>query len=60
MAKGLTILGMVIAVLIFCLFAVDLAIKMPFERASWPLDATLVICASILGYLSWSAYKEQT
>jgi hypothetical protein len=60
MGKALTVLGMVIAVLIFCLFAVDLAIRMPFERASWSLDATLVICAAILGYLSWSAYKEQT
>ncbi len=60
MGKALTVLGMVIAVLIFCLFAVDLAIQMPFDRASWPLDTALVICAAILGYLSWSAYKEQT
>jgi hypothetical protein len=60
MARALTILGMVVAVLIFCLFAVDLAIRMPFERASGLLDTTLIICSAILGYLSWSAYKEQT
>ena len=34
MGKALTILGMVIALLIFCVFAADLAIGTPFEKAS--------------------------
>ena len=59
MAKALTILGMVVAALIFCLFAVDLAIKVPFERASLPMDVLSIICAAILGYLSWATFKEQ-
>jgi len=59
MAKALTILGMVVAVLIFCLFAVDLAILIPFQRASIPMDVLSILCAAILGYLSWTTYKEQ-
>ena len=59
MGKALTILGMIIALLIFCLFAADLAIGTPFEKASVALDIGFIICALILGYLSWSAYKEQ-
>jgi hypothetical protein len=60
MAKGLTILGMVIAVLIFCLFGLDLAIGIPFTKANMMMDIGAVVCAAILGYLSWATYKEQT
>ncbi len=60
MARALTILGMVVAVLIFCLFALDLAIQTPFARASIAMDVGAVVCAGILGYLSWSSYREQT
>ena len=60
MAKGLTVLGMVVALLIFCLFALDLAIKVPFGRASVPMDIAAVVCAGILGYLGWATYQEQT
>lgn len=58
MAKGLTIISMVIAVLVLLLFALDLAIKIPFSRASMPMDIVFVICAIGLGYISWSTYKE--
>jgi hypothetical protein len=60
MAKGLTILGMVIAVLIFCLFGLDLAIGVPFMKANIMMDIGAVVCAGILGYLSWATFKEQT
>ncbi|HEV3417273.1 MAG TPA: hypothetical protein VG056_10680 [Pirellulales bacterium] len=60
MAKGLTILGMVIAVLIFCLFGLDLAIGIPFTKANMMMDIGAIVCAGILGYLSWSTFKEQT
>jgi hypothetical protein len=59
MAKTLTVLGMVVAVLVLGLFALDLAIKIPFERVSTAMDCVAVVCAGILGYLSWSTYKEQ-
>ena len=58
MAKGLTIISMVIAVLVLVLFALDLAIKIPFDRVSMPMDIAFVISAIGLGYISWSTYKE--
>ncbi len=60
MAKTLTILGMVVAVVLLLLFALDLAVKIPFERVSMAMDIVMILCAGVLGYLSWSTYKEQT
>jgi hypothetical protein len=51
---------MVVALLIFSLFGLDLAIKVPFNRANIPMDVAAVVCAGILGYLSWATYQEQT
>ena len=58
MAKGLTILAMVVAILVLLLFALDLVAQFPFTGASKLMDITFVICALALGYLSWSAFKE--
>jgi hypothetical protein len=60
MAKALTILGMVIAVLIFAIFGLDLAIGVPFTRADKMMDIGAIVCAAILGYLSWATFQEQT
>lgn len=59
MPKVLCIIGMVIASLIFLLFAADLAIGFPFSRAAWLMDVIFVICATALGYLSWVTFREQ-
>ncbi len=58
MAKGLTIMSMVIAVLVLLLFAADLAIAIPFRRAKPVMDIVFVLCSVGLGYISWSTYKE--
>ena len=58
MAKGLTIMAMIVAMLIFLLFALDLALGFPFSRASLLMDVTFVICALLLGYIGWSSFKE--
>ena len=58
MAKGLTIMSMVIAVLILLVFALDLATQIPFRRANWVMDLVFVICAIGLGYISWVTYQE--
>jgi hypothetical protein len=58
MGKGMTIAGMVIAVLIFILFALDLATGFPFKRASLPMDISFVLCALGLGFLSWSTLRD--
>ncbi len=58
MGKGMTIAGMVIAVLIFILFALDLAVGFPFKKASLAMDIAFVTCALGLAFLSWSTLKD--
>ena len=58
MARGLTIIGMVVAILLLVLFSLDLAIKVPFQRFSILMDVSFVVCALLLGYMSWSTMKE--
>ena len=58
MGKGMTIAGMVIAVLLFILFTLDLVIGFPFNQASIPMDIMFVISALGLGFLSWSTMKD--
>ena len=60
MAKGLTIMAMIVAVLVVLLFALDLVVEFPFMRASTVMDVAFVVCAVALGYLGWSAFKEIT
>ena len=59
MPKALCIIGMVVAILVLILFTLDLAIAMPFARASMMLDIVFVISAAILAYMSWTTLKEQ-
>jgi hypothetical protein len=49
---------MVVALLIFLIFALDLAIGMPFKQASSVMDIGFIVCALALGYLSWSAWRD--
>jgi hypothetical protein len=58
MPKALCITGMVVAILVFLLFLVDLAIAMPFDRASMSLDVVFIISSLVLAYMSWSTLKE--
>jgi hypothetical protein len=59
MPKVLTISGMVVAVLLVLLFGLDLAIQIPFSGASRWMDIAILVCAAILGYISWSTFREQ-
>lgn len=59
MPKALCMSGMVVAVLIFALFLLDLILKFPFQRASLAMDVGFVICAAALGYISWTTFREQ-
>lgn len=58
MAKGLTIASMVIAILVLVLFGLDLALQIPFRRASIMLDVVFVLCALGIGYISWATFRE--
>ncbi|NUQ62629.1 MAG: hypothetical protein HUU20_09080 [Pirellulales bacterium] len=59
MPKALCILGMVIALLLLILFGLDLALGIPFSKASSAMDIGLIVAAAILGYLSWATFREQ-
>lgn len=58
MPKALTISGMVVAGLLLLIFALDLALGIPFKKASMWMDIGFIICAMALAYLSWSTYRE--
>jgi len=58
MSKLLTISGIVVAILVLALFALDLAIGIPFKRASMMIDVAFIVSSLVLGYLSWSSLRE--
>jgi hypothetical protein len=59
-AKVFSVFGMVVSIVFLLIFALDLAIKMPFGRASWIADVGFIICAILLGFMSWTTYREQS
>lgn len=64
MPKALCITGMVISALICVVFLIDLLMPVsmaPFKNASWRggMGVAFILCAALLGYLSWSTWKEQ-
>ena len=58
MSKALTIAGMVVSGLVALVFAVDLAVGIPFDKASVLMDVGAIVAAALLGYLSWDALRE--
>lgn len=58
MAKVMTFGGMAVAGLTLLIFGLDLALKIPFGRANVLIDIGFVLCAGILGYLSWNVFRE--
>ena len=59
MAKALCILGLAISALVLIVFGLDLAIGAPFDRVNKVMDIGFVVCSIVLGYLSWSTFREQ-
>jgi hypothetical protein len=59
MPKALCISGLVVSGLVIILFAADLAIGIPFRRASVMMDVSLLVCAALLALLSWFTLREQ-
>jgi len=65
MPKALCIVGMVIAVLLGVFFLADLAVLHMARGGMTPtlntiMDVAFILCAVILGYMSWSSWREQT
>ncbi len=59
MPKVLCLAGLIVSGLLLLLFGLDLAIGIPFDKAYPPLNIALVVCALILGFMSWTTYREQ-
>ena len=59
MSKAMTIVGMVVAALVFLLFGVDLFAGIPFGTTGKTMNIGALISALILGYLSYSTFREQ-
>ena len=59
MPKALCMSGLVVAGLVIILFAADLAVGIPFRRASVMMDVSLLISAALLGLISWFTLREQ-
>lgn len=59
MPKALCMSGLVVAGLVIILFAADLAVGIPFRRASIMMDVSLLASAVLLGLISWFTLREQ-
>ncbi|HIF33776.1 MAG: hypothetical protein VB878_20730 [Pirellulaceae bacterium] len=62
MPKILCISGIVVSLLLFVVFLVDLVAPgsiAPFKNASKSMDVVFVLCAAILGFLSYTTLREQ-
>ncbi len=58
MPRILAIAGMVVAGLMLLIFGMDIAIKLPFGGANSTIDIGFIISSLILGYLSWSSFRD--
>ncbi len=58
MAKALTIMAIAVAVLLLLLFGLDLAIGVPFARASILMDVAFVFCSLGLSYAGYNTLRD--
>ncbi len=62
MPKALCLSGMVVAILLAILFLFDLVAPSslaPFRGTSRLMDISFLICAILLGIMSWLTFREQ-
>ena len=59
MPKALCIFGMVIAGLLILIFGLDLVTGVPFKKASMLMDVGFVVVSGLLGFISWTTFREQ-
>ena len=58
MQRALAIAGLVVAGLIALLFTADLVAGIPFGGKSMLMDIGSIVCALVLGYMSWNTLRE--
>jgi len=64
MPRLLCYLGLIVAGLVCLLFLVDLIMSIAssggiFSYPSYLMDGVFIVCSGMLGYLAWTALKEQ-
>jgi hypothetical protein len=59
MSKAMTIAGMVVAALLVLMFGVDFFADLPFGAPSKVMNIGFLVAGSLLGYLSYSTFREQ-
>lgn len=66
MPKALCLIGLVISILVFLLFTLDLVLGLsgmagsaPFQAASPAMDVLFILGSGGLSYLSWVTFREQ-
>lgn len=58
MPKVLCLTGAAVAVLLLLIFGADLAAGYPFARESLFMDIGMVVGSVMLGYASWSTFRQ--
>ena len=66
MPKALCLVGLVLAILVFLIFFLDLVLGMsgmlsmaPFRQVSILMDILFILASAILAYAAWTAFREQ-
>ncbi|MDZ4658027.1 MAG: hypothetical protein SH868_10665 [Bythopirellula sp.] len=59
MSKAMTIAGMVVAALVLLVFTLDLALGIPFGTGMNAMHIGAILASAILGYVSFSTFREQ-
>lgn len=58
MPKILCIIGIAVAGMLLLVFGLDLVLGFPFHGANALMSMGFIVCSLILGYLSWSTFRE--
>ena len=59
MAKKLCLANVLICLLVFILFVVDISVGIPFSRASIVMDIVMMVSSLTILVLSWLTFREQ-
>ena len=59
MAKKLCLASVLICLLVFILFVVDISVGFPFSRASIVMDIVMMVSSLTILVLSWLTFREQ-
>lgn len=59
MPKALSLVGIVVSALMLLVFGMDLAVGVPFRGANFTMSISFIVFSAILGYLSWTTFREQ-